>query len=646
MRLFRDAFAIFRMEATLFTRFPKLKVSALGVIIIPALYALIYLSSVRDPSAHTGDLRAALVNLDQGLNYRDVDLNVGQTVVQAIKEKHSFGFVDYANEEDARLAVRKGELAFALIIPTDFSAHAVPGQEAAGGRLVMYVSEGNNYNGANIAKRFASELGHQVNINLNEHRWSLVLTTATGSRDKLAELRKGAAALNDGARKLELGLAKAEAGSKALAAGTDGLGSAVNQLADGVKQLGAGLRTMDQQRPATQDLAALKSGAIELQAGHAELAKGLHDLQNGAQELSDGANKMRDEARNIPLFGSRVADGATQLGDGAALLGGGLQTARTGQKQLADGTQKLGAGVTKLADGMQALGGGIHTAASKVPPDARLDELANAGHAVGAGAQDLHTGLAQLKAGSGELSSGLKLLNASLPGDVKAPEGSARGLADSVEPAIEIVAPVPNTGAGFAPNFLATSLWLGAVMSAFLFHLRRLPQAAQASSRAARLFGKLGILSILVVAQAMVIMLMSLFVLELQVSRLLPFALTLIISSLTFLTIIVAITRAFGDAGKAAVLLLMVLQLSSAGGVLPVELSGGIYQTVSPYLPFTWVIKALRASMFGAFDGDWLSPWLIIGLIGSLAWLAACFVGRWQFVSQAEHRPAMEFEGI
>ena len=31
MRVFRDAFAIFRMEATLFTRFPKLKVSAIGV---------------------------------------------------------------------------------------------------------------------------------------------------------------------------------------------------------------------------------------------------------------------------------------------------------------------------------------------------------------------------------------------------------------------------------------------------------------------------------------------------------------------------------------------------------------------------------------------------------------------------------------
>jgi putative membrane protein len=646
MRVLRDAIAIFRMEMTLFTRFPKLKVSTIGVIIIPALYALIYLSSVQDPGAHTVDLKAALVNLDQGLIYRGQDVNVGQEVAASIRERQTFGFVDYQEEDDAKHAVRQGHLAFALIIPKDFSANAVPGQSAAGGRLVMYVSEGNNYNGANIAKRFAAELGHQVNINLNENRWSLVLTTVTGSRDKLTELRNGVTALNEGVQKLDAGLAKAEVGSKTLANGADGLGSAVVQLTDGVKQLGAGLRTMDQQRPPAQDLAALKNAPTELLSGHARLAQGLIDLQNGAQELADASMHMHDDTKGIPLVGTRISEAASQLGDGAALLGAGIQSARIGQTQLADGTQKLGTATTKLVDGVVALGAGVHSAASKVPADARLDELASASRTVGSGAQDLRQGLGQLKSGSKELTQGLAVLNRSLPRDVQAPDGSARGLADSVEPVIEIVAPVPNNGAGFAPNFLATSLWLGAVMSAFLFHLRRLPLTAATASRPARLLGKMGILSAVVIAQAMVIMLMSLFMLELHVSHLGPFALTLVISSLTFLTLIVALTRAFGDAGKAAVLLLMVLQLSSAGGVLPVELSGGIYQAVSPWLPFTWVIKALRVTMFGAFDGDWLSAWLVIGLIGSIAWLTACFVGRWQFVRDEDHRPAMEFEGV
>jgi hypothetical protein len=48
----------------------------------------------------------------------------------------------------------------------------------------------------------------------------------------------------------------------------------------------------------------------------------------------------------------------------------------------------------------------------------------------------------------------------------------------------------------------------------------------------------------------MVIMLMSLFLLNLHVSRRLPFVLTPLLTSLTFLTIILALTRAFGDAGS------------------------------------------------------------------------------------------------
>lgn len=642
MGFFRSVWAIVQQEFTLFRRFPKLRISTVGVIVIPALYALIYLSSVRDPGAHTGELKAAIVNLDQGLDYRGQAVNMGQDIVATLKQKRTFGFIDYRIEEDAKRAVRQGDLGFALIIPRDFSANAVPGNEAAGGRLVMYVSEGNNYNGANLAKRFASELGHQVNINLNEKRWSLVLSTTTGSIDKVGQLRKGVASLKDGAHRLDEGLAKAESGSKSLASGADGVGNGVGQLTDGVKQLGAGLRTMDQQRPAAQDLAALKTGATELITGHAALGQGLQELQTGAQKLADGGGKLRDETKGIPIVGGRIAEGAGQLAAGATQLAGGLQGARTGQSQLAEGTQKLNAGVGKLTDGMTALGGSIHTAAGNLPPDSKLDELATGGRSVAGGARDLHNGLLQLKAGSRELTAGIDLLSQSLPGDINAPDGSARGLADSVEPALEIVAPVPNNGAGFAPNFLATSLWMGAVMSAFLFHLRRLPANAAEASRPARLMGKLSILSGIVVAQSAVVLLMTLFMLDLHIYRLAPFMLTLVLASLTFLLIIVALTRAFGDAGKAAALILLILQLSSAGGVLPVELSGGIYQTLSPWLPFTWVIKAFRASMFGAFDGIWFSSWLAIGLAGTLAWLSACYVGAWKFVGPDEHRPAMD----
>ncbi len=317
MKLFADAWAIVRAELTLLRRFPKLRISAIGVTLIPALYAFIYLASVRDPSAHMAELHAAVVNLDQGVVYREQAVNMGQDIVKTLAEKKTFGFLPFDDIDNAKAAVRRGELAFALVIPRDFSANAVPGNQAAGGKLVIYLSEGNNYSAAGMARRFAAELGHQVNIGLNEKRWSLVLSTAAGSADKVTQLREGVNALQKGAHQLEAGLKQADAGAGTLAQGNATLGIAVEQLTEGVKQIGGGLRTMDQQRPSDRDLAALKSGASDLANGHAGLGQGLQELQGGAQKLTDGATKMRDDTRSIPLVGGNDV-GAGQAGHGGS----------------------------------------------------------------------------------------------------------------------------------------------------------------------------------------------------------------------------------------------------------------------------------------------------------------------------------------
>ena len=51
-------------EWGLLLRYPKLRLSAAGILLLPALYALIYLSSVWDPNAHTRALPVALVSED------------------------------------------------------------------------------------------------------------------------------------------------------------------------------------------------------------------------------------------------------------------------------------------------------------------------------------------------------------------------------------------------------------------------------------------------------------------------------------------------------------------------------------------------------------------------------------------------------
>jgi len=642
MKTLRDAWAIACLEAGLFKRFPTLGWSVLGVLLIPALYAFIYLASVWDPAARTSLLPAAIVNLDAGVEYRGQRAQVGAELAASLQAKHTFGFHIYTDEQVARKAVREGSAVLALIIPRDFSANAVPGLQAGAGRLIIYTSEGNNYTAAGMARRFAAELGHQVNETLNEKRWELVLTTAAGSQRSVRSLKEGVAQLRAGSHELDAGLVQAETGTRALSDGARKLGDATGQLTGGLKQAGAGVRTMDAKRPATSELSALKQGSRTLADGHVELGRGLEQLQGGAQRLTDGARQMRDETQDILFVGEKVAKAADTLGDGGEQLVTGLQRARSAQAQLTDGATKLNGAVGKLTEGVTTLGDNIHTLATKLPEDGKLDEFRNGMNTLAQSTLALKGGVEKLHAGSARLAVGLDLLDASLPSDTPSLEGSARGLADSVEPVVEVVAPVANNGTGFAPNFVPVALWLGAVMMAFIFHLRRLPESARGASRIAQVLGKLTLLSGLVVLQATIVLLMLTLLLSVSVPNLAAFWLTLSLASVTFLLIILALTRAFGDVGKALALVFLILQLSSSGGILPVELSGDLFRGLSPWLPFTWVVRAFRASLFGAYDNAWLASWSMIMLTAAIAFVVSTLVGQWRFVSGDEHRPALD----
>jgi YhgE/Pip-like protein len=519
MKLFTQIGFVARAELRYFARYPKLLLASLVVVLLPALYSVIYLSSVWEPESKTSALSVGLVNLDAGVEYQEHVFNVGWEVAAKLRAMGQFGFKSIAQEGEARQLVREGKLAFALIIPKDFSAQAIPGAEAGGGKLVIYISEGNNFETAGIAKRFAETLGHSVNESLNERRWALVLRNVAGSQ------------------------------------------RSVNSLRDGVSQL--------------------QTGAKKLSTGHTELGKGLAELRHGSQQLKAGLLTQQNEANNSIFMPSEVADNISRATDAMVRLDRGIQLAAEAQFKLA--------------------------------------------------------------AGAAQLNTGLDLLAGSLPGQLTQPGKNAKGLAYSVAPVMEMDAPVHNSGSGFAANVLPAALWLGAGIAVFLVHVRVLPRHAQFFSRPAQVLGKVAMPSLIVVLQAAVLLVIVLLFLKIHVVSPWAFALTLACSGLTFLLIIFALTRALGDAGKGIAMILLAVQLSSSDGILPIELSGGWFAEVSPWLPLTWVVRALKSTMFGAYNDAWQLPLAIVATAGVSAAIVAGYVGRWRYVKPNTVRPAMDF---
>jgi putative membrane protein len=643
MNFFAQTLFVMRLEGQFFTRFPRLLAATLLVALIPSLYIVIYLSSVWDPVSRTAALPVALVNLDEGIQYREHSFNVGKELVAVLRSTHTFGFMDFEDEEVARARVRDGSVAFALIVPRDFSSNAVPGQREGAGRLVVYASQGNNFESAAIASNFAAMLGRDVNEKLNERRWSLVLSSAAGSQQSVDRLREGVAQLRQGSAELSRGAAQLATGSRQAANGATRLSDGVDQLVDGMRQLGTGLRTMDAKRPRRTELDKLKSGAEELAAGHLEFGRGLGELKNGSHRLSEGVATFRDDAASSVLVPTRVIEGLEQVHRGSVQLDSGIQSAVEAEQRLTDGAGKLSAGVGALTTGVTAMNTGIRTMVSKLPEESRLDELDKGADSMVAGTSALAEGSVRLKTGAEHLTNGLDVLANSLPTTVDKPEGSATGLANSVRPNVEMVAAVPNSGSAFASNIIPAALWLGAGIAAFLIHVRVLPRHAQMFLRPAQLLGKFTIPLLIVLAQSGLVLITVLFVLKIQVTHIGAFALCLLASAVTFLAIVFALTRALGDAGKALSMIFLAVQLSSSGGIVPVELSGGMFAAISPWLPLTWVVRAMKATMFGAYDSAW-QPALLVVLSTCLIALAfACWVGRWRYVKSSEVRPSVDF---
>ncbi|MBE2263582.1 MAG: YhgE/Pip domain-containing protein [Burkholderiaceae bacterium] len=610
----RSALRVALADLALIGRFRIMQLAVIGVALVPAIYALIYLSSVWDPNAKTSALPVALVNLDVGVRYRQQETNVGQELVEELERGHLFGWQRMKDAESARNDVARGKLAFAVIIPEDFSAQAVPGAVAGGGKIRVILSEGNNYSSAGFARRFAVDLGHQVNETLNEKRWALVLSSADGSAQSLVRLRSGMAHLQEGAL--------------ALKASQSRYNAAAAQVAGGFSQIAGGVRVLESRFPAEADLKALRSGSLQLAQGQQDLTQGLDTLHAGSKQLDDGIRRFREQAADIPLLGERLGEGAAPLQTGAGQLAEGIDKARSASQQLAQGATQLDAGIARLTDGVVSLEKGVQAIAIRLPADGQLETFTASGKLLADGSQRLIDGIA--------------LVEAALPASVDSPGGSARGLAESVEPLLDVLAPVPNNGSAFAPNMVAVALWIGAVMAAYLFNMNRVPASLAQAPRIALVAGKFLVPALLTLVQTVLVYLMLVHGLGVQAPSALNLVLTMALASWVFLAMLFALLRVFGEASKLLAVLLLTLQLAAGGGVIPVELSGGLFQAVHDWLPFTWVVKAFRASLFDAYDHGWAQAWGTVAAAGGLSLLLATLIGRWQVVPDDDYRPGIQ----
>lgn len=99
-------------------------VLAVGLCILPALYAWFNIFANGDPYANTGNINIAVVNLDKGSDDGSGNtVNMGQSVTDKLKEQTSIGWVFPDSESAAIEGVKSGKFYAAVVIDADFSSN-------------------------------------------------------------------------------------------------------------------------------------------------------------------------------------------------------------------------------------------------------------------------------------------------------------------------------------------------------------------------------------------------------------------------------------------------------------------------------------------------------------------------------------------
>ncbi|MCI8340675.1 MAG: YhgE/Pip domain-containing protein [Eggerthellaceae bacterium] len=420
----------------------------------------------------------------------------------------------------------------------------------------------------------------------------------------------------------------------------DGQASATQGVVSSLEALKGSLPA-DQQAAVQAAIDQLNATIGLMEAMSASLRQSADALDQGTADIAanrDEVKRLADEAKQSLAqakadYEANVAPALANLSRYASDLAASLEASKG----------KLDGASSTLASAVGSAQGLLSGPASRIDAmEASLSEAASELHQV---ARDINEALA---------SGSTEQLRQVLGADV---QGLARAMAAPVGIERTAVFPADNFGSAMAPLYTTLALFIGALLILVVVKptvsgraLRDLEEAGEgaagpgdaagaAATAAATpapaapaapaphvlFLGRFGAMAFLSLAQSTVMALGNMLFLQVQVANPVLLMLCFWFAGLVFTFIIYALVAAFANLGKAIAVLLLIVQVTGCGGSFPLQILPGFVQAVSPWLPATHVVNAMREAMFGTYQLDYwvqmgqlalfLVPAALIGLV-------------------------------
>ncbi len=207
------------------------------------------------------------------------------------------------------------------------------------------------------------------------------------------------------------------------------------------------------------------------------------------------------------------------------------------------------------------------------------------------------------------------------------PESIGSFLSSPVSMVSKSVYPVESYGAAMTPFYTMLAIWVGCVILNAILKCEA-PIPVPEATEKQRFFGRYLIFFLLSQIQTLITMLGNLIILGVDCAHPGLLLLSGFVTSLACSMLAYAFAVAFGNIGRALIVVILIVQIAGSGGSYPIELLPDFFQQVYLFFPFPYAINAMREAIAGLYQNQYLIYLLQLMLFFIVGLLIGIFAKR------------------
>ena len=672
----KELLRIFRNDIESITKHGAVLLVIIGIIILPALYAWINIYASYDPYVNTKNIPVAVASRDAGIKLSDgTRVNAGDEVCAMLKDDETVKWEFLQSADEAVQGVRAGQYYAAIVFEDNFSYNmrhlreALISQEPS---ITYYTNTKKNAIASKITDSAADKLQEKINTKYLEAVFDDVfkdtnklsdeldsevqadeaLRQLKETRDCIGDLNAAVSLMMSSKKDVKNSLSKAEKTlDKARSRGSSDVEKAEQSIDDAKKAIKKLKKSLNKDL-SDPDAAVAKLGKIIDELLNATDEATIQQKAEQAKKQAEAVLTILKNARaRIPSQSSSAA--ARVVCDTIDLMI--LETEEIialidedpvgNAEAIAQAVETLtNVQSGDLAPGVEILISDFEHALQIAKPllsvtDGMLDNIDPVLNAAGGTVDSLDSANVRLQAVMTTLQADLDDIIAKVEAtDAKDrssmlknlmnadPDKYSKFFASLVHVKKHEVYSVRSYGAAMSPFYSILAIWVGGVILVGLLttktNRRKFPQLTDTQSY----FGRSLIFLLLGQLQAAVIVLGDIFLFHCDPVHPWLMWVAAAVASLVFVMLIYSLVYSFGIVGKAAVVIIMVLQIAGSSGSYPIEILPVIFGKIYKFFPFPYAINAMREALCGVYGYDFLIYLAELLVFGVLALAIGLFI--------------------